>query len=83
MPGCRVGGQSGPDLCPGYTAQLPRVIEIARLWGWEKRGSIDTHTRVRGWTLTEPVLDLVDLFAAEQAECERWVIETRAKKGGA
>lgn len=76
------GVRDGPELCPGYSSQLPRVLEIARIWGWEKRGSIDTHTSVRGWVLSESVLDLVDLFAAEHAECERWTFEQRQKNRG-
>jgi len=52
------------------------------LWGWEQRGSIAVHAETRGWLLTEPVLDLVDCFAAEHAECERWGWEQRQKKGG-
>jgi hypothetical protein len=76
------GVRDAPELCPGYSTQLPRVVEVARLWGWEQRGSIELNVRTRGWRLSDSVLDMVDVFAAEQSECERWSFEQARKKAG-
>jgi len=78
--GSTYGGRLGPTTCPGYSCGLPQVIEVARAWGWEKRGSLAFQIEAREWLVTPAFLDLVDLFSSEQAESERWDFEQRHKK---
>ena len=76
------GSYDVPEYCPGYTARLPMVQEIARLWGWEKRGSLAIHLRGRDYEPTPLQLDMLDVFAGECAQAEAWEIKQRNEKQG-
>lgn len=78
--GRAVGGKLGPMVCPGYTKFLPEVTEVARFWGWEKRGIVAHQIEARGITLTDFFLDLADVFASEMASAESFEVEERTKR---
>lgn len=78
--GSAIGGELGPKVCPGYTIKLPQVREIARWWGWEKRGVLDIQIERRDLLVTEDVLDLADVFSSEAAQAESWETEQRMER---
>lgn len=73
------GSDEVPEYCPGYTTRLPIVQDVARLWGWEKRGSIEMHLRARGIEPWPVLLDYLDIFAGNWARAEAWEMDERAK----
>lgn len=74
------GSHSIPETCPGYTVRLPIVQEVARLWGWEKRGCLDAQLRGRSANPGPLELDLLDIFSAESARAESWELDQRRKR---
>ena len=67
-----------PTTCPTYTTALPEVIEIARASRWK-----DNLVTFIGAKPSEVVVDLIDIYDAEQARFERWAMTPDKDGGGA
>ena len=74
------GSYDVPEYCPGYTVQLPTVQLAARLWGWEKRRSLETHLRGRGIEPWPLLLDYLDVFSGEWNRAEAWEMDERQRR---
>jgi len=73
-------GYKGPDLtaCAGYTANLPEVIEIAKIRLHWKHGNV---TAACGGPPQDDVLDCVLILDGEYNALDQWRM-TPAKDGG-
>ena len=60
--------------CPAYTAALPDVVDVARLYSWADKGGLQRHT------LTRPVIDGIDILRASVGEMEAFKIEEQRKR---
>lgn len=49
-----------PETCPGYTTQLPAVMELAELWAWWDKSQLGNRADV-----PDDVADLVSAFNGE------------------
>lgn len=74
-------GYSGPvpTACPGYTTQLPEVIEAARAWSYWQKGELSHLTG--GKPASEELLDRLDQIDHAVSEHEHSARE--AAKAGA
>lgn len=78
--GKAIGESRGPTYCPGYSRQLPQVVEIARLASWEKRGILDLNIKERDLVITEQALDYLDFFSSEVSDADTWLTQERIKE---
>jgi hypothetical protein len=74
-------GYSGPrpTTCPGYTCNLPEVIEVARARIHWKNGAIAAFV---GGHPTDEMMIGIEVLEGSYNELERWCFENPVKKGG-
>jgi hypothetical protein len=65
-----------PDICPGYLASLPQVIEAARASSWRREGALAQY-------YDGPITDIakiaIDFISAEFKAVEQYEIRERSK----
>ena len=69
-------GIINPSVCPGYSTQLPKVLEAARAWGHWERGQL----QLRYADPPGELLDLIELFHQERSMAEAYVTNEATKQ---
>lgn len=69
-----------PTTCPGYTTNLPEVVEIARAHRHWSKGSLEAFC---GGPPPEAVITGVEIFDAAMGELEAWRATPASQGGGA
>jgi hypothetical protein len=64
----------GLTTCAGYTAQLPDVLDIARLYWWAENGNLPRSKQSAG------VVDGIDLLRSSIADVDAYAIELMKEK---
>lgn len=59
------------DICPGYTIQLPEVMEAARAFAWRESGSLSS---VYSGRLPPYAIDCIDILSGAVRGAEREAI---------
>lgn len=69
-----------PTVCPGYSTNLPEVIEVARArFHWTK-GELSAFTHGRA---TDALMIGIEILEGAVNECQAWCTTPRDKGGGA
>jgi hypothetical protein len=71
------GGPNGKlelETCPGYTTELPDVVDVARLYSWAEKGGLQRHR------LTRPIIDGIDILRSAVADVEVYSVEKAKEK---
>lgn len=69
-----------PATCPGYTCNLPEVIEIARARLHWSKGALDTFV---GDPVPDEMLLGIEVLEGAQNEADAWAMANPVKKAGA
>jgi hypothetical protein len=64
-----------PQTCPGYTTQLPAVVEVATLWAWWEKGQLGMLADT-----PEMVAELVSIFNGEIVASRSYYMDEMKKK---
>jgi hypothetical protein len=65
------------SMCPGYSAQDPRVAEVALAWTWREKGQLLVRFP-EPWPL---LLDAIDVFQGAVAAANDWYM-AELERGG-
>lgn len=60
-----------PSVCYGYSAQNPRVRDVALAWAWREKGSL----AIRFPNPPPLLLDLIDAFAGSVCAANDWYLK--------
>jgi hypothetical protein len=69
-----------PTTCPGYTTQLPEVIETARARHHWLRGNL---AALCGGPAPDALLERIEILDGAARELDAWSVTPRSKGGGA
>jgi hypothetical protein len=73
-------GERLDNVCPGYTSQLPEVIEVARArLHWDKGHLVE----FLGGPPTEPMLLGIEILCGAVGELQMWLSTPKDQGGGA
>ncbi len=64
------------DTCPGYTSQLPEVVEAASGWGWWEKGQLQLR-----YPDGPPhmLMDLIEAFHVANAQAQEYYMDQLSK----
>jgi hypothetical protein len=71
-------GRERDPVCPGYTCNLPDVIDIARAWVHWSKGALPSFTRTDD--VREPLLEGIEVLDGAISALNTWTIEQARKQ---